>query len=440
MHIKPVLAAPLLALLFSGGLFPQVTGRAVEPRLPAGIAPSPLVQEMIDQVDIDSLSQLAAELTGEQPTTIGGEPYTILTRNSFSGEPVRKAAQYLYEYYQGLGLEVAYHDFDLFGTPQVNVAAEKLGSLAPERVYLITSHYDDAPGGPRAPGADDNASGTVAVMLAAKILPQYDFGCSLRFINFSGEEQGLVGSDQYAKQAFCAREDLRAVLNLDMIAWNTADSPAQMDLHAQPGVPGSLEIARLFMDVTDAYELNLTPELVSPGVGASDHASFWTYDFPAILAIEDLKDFNPNYHTLDDDLNNLGDLTYYTEMVKASLATLAHLGCLVEDGWGTVAGRVTEAHTGAPLAGAWVTVEEPAQGLTRYATTAQDGNYNLEVPAGSLLLSADANGYSASPEVEITISQGQTTVKDVLLMPVAESLNYIPLISRQTNLYPSDCP
>jgi hypothetical protein len=440
MRFRTILIAPLLALIFFGGLSPQVTGQATKLRLTAGIAPSPVVQEMLDQIDVDGVSRLVAELSGEQPVTIGGEPYTIRTRNSFSGEPVRKAAQYLYEYYQGLDLDVAYQDFDLFGTPLVNVTAEKKGSLTPEQVYLITSHYDDAPGGPRAPGADDNASGTAAVMLAAKILPQYDFGCTLRFVNFSGEEQGLVGSAQYAKDAYCAREDLRAVLNLDMIAWNTAGSPPQMELHAQPGVPGSLEIARLFTDVIDAYDLNLLPELISPGIGASDHASFWRYDYPAILAIEDLEDFNPNYHTPDDDMDNLEDLAYYTGMVKGSLATLAHLGCLVEGGWGTVVGTVTEASTGMPLAGAWVTVKEPGRGFTRFATTAQDGSYNLEVPAGTLLFIADANGYSATKEVEITVSQGQTTAMDVQLTPLSESLNYIPLLSKRTTLYPPDCP
>jgi hypothetical protein len=101
---------------------------------------------------------------------------------------------------------------------------------------------------------------------------------------------------------------------------------------------------------------------------------------------------------------------------------------------------VTEASTGMPLDGAWVTVTEQAGGFTRFATTAQDGSYSLEVPASTLLISADANGYSAIQEVEITVSQGQTTAKDVQLTPLTESLNYIPLLSKRTTLYPPDCP
>ena len=52
-----------------------------------------------------------------------------------------------------------------------------------------------------------------------------------------------------------------------------------------------------------AYGLNLVPQVITDGTGASDHASFWNQSYPAILAIEDYNgthDFNPNYHTGDD--------------------------------------------------------------------------------------------------------------------------------------------
>jgi hypothetical protein len=123
----------------------------------------------------------------------------------------------------------------------------------------------------------------------------------------------------------------------------------------------------------------------------------------------------------------------------SSLATLAHLGCLVEDGWGLLRGYY-RGSTGTPLEGAWVTVTEPAGGFNRFATTAQDGSYSLEVPAGTILISADANGYSATQEVEITMLEGQTTTENLQITPLAESLNYIPLISKRTTLYPPDCP
>ena len=68
-------------------------------------------------------------------------------------------------------------------------------------IFLIGAHLDDMPVGPTAPGADDNASGSAAVLVAADILSQYQWGCTLRFAFWTGEEQGLLGSAAYAQRS-----------------------------------------------------------------------------------------------------------------------------------------------------------------------------------------------------------------------------------------------
>jgi hypothetical protein len=394
---------------------------------------------MIDQVDPQAISTLTGDLSGEWPVTIADRAYILETRYTFSGEPIQKAAEYLSEYYQGLGLGVTYQDFTFGSASLSNVVAEKPGSVFAERVFLITSHYDDVPSKPPAPGADDNASGTVGVMLAAKILSEYDFGCTLRFVNFAAEEQGLAGSAHYARQAYCAGEDLRGVINLDMIAWNTSNSPTEMELHAHPSVAGSVELANLYQEVVAAYGLELNPQPGSPVTSFSDHASFWRYGIPAILAIEDLDDFNPNYHTADDRLENL-DLAFAAEMVKASLATLAHLGCLVEEGWGTMAGTTSDATTGGPIAGASISLFNPAWGYT--FSTASDGNgkYSLVALAGVHTLSFDAVGYAPGIIPNVTVIKDQTTLQDTALVPVAESASYLPLVNSGTAVPLPGCP
>jgi hypothetical protein len=389
--------------------------------------PDPLVQFMIDQVETSRIYQLTGSLSGEWPVTIGGQPYTIETRNSRSGEPVQKAAQYLYEFYQRQGLDVSYDSFDLFGHELVNVVAERKGSLFPERLYLITSHYDNAPGGEVAPGADDNASGTVAVMLAAEILSRYDFACTLRFVNFAGEEQGLFGSQAYAGQLSSAGDDVRGVLNLDMIAWNRPDSRPAMDLHASERIPDTLQLAQLFQQVITAYDLDLEPEIIPNGTDRSDHASFWAYDYPAILAIEDFADFNPYYHSTSDQLERLGDLAYFTDMVKASLATLAHLGCLVDPGWGTVSGQVFDQLNGQPLQGAVVSFHNPEAGYTRTVLSDQSGHFQIELPAADHQLDADALGYSPAEIQEISIAKDQEIEVEIHLQPAIERLVFIPV-------------
>lgn len=443
MRINRLLTVGLCLGILLLGFSPGLAGSSPAP--PSFLTgkltePSPLVQEMIDQVDASQVSQLTGDLSGAWTVSIGGEPYTITSRHSRSGESIQKAAQYLLEYYQSLGLSASLQDFAYKEITLSNVVAEKTGSVFPERVFVISSHYDNMPASGLAPGADDNASGTVGVMLAAKILSQYDFGCTLHFANFAAEEQGLYGSSAYTHQAHCAPQDQRGALNLDMIAWNTPGSLPEVELHANPAIPGSTELADLFDQVVDAYDLNLKPTQPSPPTFASDHARFWAFNIPAILVIEDFSDFNPNYHSHKDKLENIPDLAYYTEMVKASLATLAHMGCLVEDGWGTVTGVISDFATGDPIPNAHVILTNPAWGYTFQAISDQDGLFNLPALAGDHLLRADAFQFDSSAEIALTVKAAGNTSQNVSLKPSHEQLYFLPLTGNNSFTPLKGCP
>jgi hypothetical protein len=310
-------------------LRPASTGVAI----PRDIHPDPFVQWMLDAVDTSTIVTYTAALSGEIPATIGGEPYTIFTRHTESGIPLEKATQYAYEHLADLGLDVTYHAWNRSGYSGRNVIGELTGETRPEEIFLISAHLDSTSDLAlvTAPGADDNASGSVAVLVAADILAQYRWDCTLRFALWTGEEQGLLGSYEYARQAHDRGENIAGVLNLDMIAWESDGMPA-LDLHANQALPATLDLATLFVDVVQDYDLNLTPEIIPNGSGASDHASFWNYGYTALLGIEDWRDFNIYYHTTYDQLQYL-DLPYYTAFIKASVGTFAHMtGCLVHAG------------------------------------------------------------------------------------------------------------
>jgi PKD repeat protein len=188
-----------------------------------------------------------------------------------------------------------------------------------------------------APGADDNASGSAAVMLAAKIMKDYAFGRTIRFVFFTGEEQGLLGSDAYAEKMDTENANIVAVLNMDMIGWDQQGGPV-LRLHTRtasnPGYAADKAIADQFIAVVSGYGLSglLTPVIDPDGISASDHYSFWVQGFPGILAIEDdADDFNAYYHTASDKLDKL-NLAYFTNFVKAALGTAAHLSLPVHDG------------------------------------------------------------------------------------------------------------
>lgn len=422
-----------LRLLLPSPMLPAAPGGEIAARgydyqpLPG---PSTTVQQIIAQVDQADVYDYTGGLSGEWAVSIGGSPYTILSRNSYSGTPINRAGQYLYEFYDGLGLDVSYHNFYMDGIQLRNVVAEKRGSVSPERVFMLTAHYDSQPPGAYAPGADDNASGVVGTMMAAEILGGYEFGCTLRFVDFSAEEQGLVGSYYYAQETYCGGEQVEGVLNLDMLAWNTQGSSTYMDLHARSSVPGSMDIAYLFGDVVSTYGLNLNPVIESNGTNRSDHARFWAYNVPSILAIEAFGDFNPYYHTTNDRLDRLKDMPYYTAMVKASIATFAHMGCLLEDGTGTVTGAITDDTTGQPVPYALVAFASPDWPYSVTARADANGIYTQEVAPGTHDLMILAPGYDAVEIAGVTATGGGTTVQDAAMSPGGGGFHYMPLIRR----------
>ncbi|MBN1136638.1 MAG: M28 family peptidase [Anaerolineae bacterium] len=390
--------------------------------LPTSITPDPMIQMMIDQVDQATVYDYTGGLSGEWPVDIGGAPYTIVTRHTTSGAPIQQATQFVYEHLEGLGLDVEYHYWSSGGYSGRNVIGERLGSMNPDNIFIICAHVDDMPSGPIAPGADDNASGTVAVLMAADILTQYQWGCTLRFALWTGEEQGLLGSHAYAQAAYNAGENIVGVLNFDMIAWDELYGP-DIDLHADSDLPETLVLAQLFADVVDAYELNLIPEIIANGTGASDHASFWDYSYTAILGIEDYypnyHDFNDYYHTVNDKLQYL-NMPYYTQFVKAAVGAFAHMtGCLIPTGLGTLDGHVTAASGGAPIEGATVTAQNAA-GNTFTDTTDATGYYTRTLLSGTYTVTAEAYGYLPATVTGVEVVTDTVTTLDIEMTALPE--------------------
>lgn len=293
---------------------------------PAAVVADSATAALIGQLSTTMIEDLEKAITGVVATQIGGSSYTILSRNTYSGTPIQKATQYAFEHFQAMGLSVSYHTWG--GSSYPNVIAQQTGVAQPGVVYVICAHLDDMPSGAIAPGADDNASGSSAVLAAAQLISESDFyyDPTLIFALWTGEEQGLVGSDYWAGLASSSGMNIQGVLNLDMIAYNTTGSAPVLDLHAHSALPATVALANLFSDVVGAYGLDLAPQvLVDNYLGDySDNASFWDRGYSAILAIEDGDDLTPYYHTAADTLATL-NLPYFTAFARASLGTFLHL-------------------------------------------------------------------------------------------------------------------
>jgi hypothetical protein len=318
-----------------GNLVPADSDRPAGIELPAdtnhtALNPDPTVQGMLNQVQSSTLSAYVSGLSGEAAVTIGGAPFTLDTRSTTSATYIEKATQYAYEHFQSMGLAVSYHTWQYNSGQRRNVVAEQPGSDA-TCLYLLTAHLDDTSQKPNtnAPGADDNASGTAGVLAAADILSHYDFICTLRYVLFTGEEQDLLGSWEYAQEAAQRGDPILGVLNLDMIAYNTPASPATIEMDIRSGPQGDPDraLTTLVSNVIQAYQLNLTALVYASDDDGSDHYSFWEAGYPAVEVIEDWDDHSPYYHTTSDTLSTL-NLPYFTAYVKAMLGTMAHLGQL----------------------------------------------------------------------------------------------------------------
>jgi hypothetical protein len=420
--LLPVLLAGVALLIFL-----VATAFAAPASLPETVVYNPVVADIIAQVTTPTLTYELAGLTGEQPVTVAGVAYTITSRNLLQTESLSMATRYVYEQFSETGLDVAYREYEWGDYRWRNVVAEKQGLVDAGEIYLITAHLDDMPEGPLAPGADDNASGSVAVMMVARLLAAHPFAYTVRFVLFTGEEYGLLGSDAYAADCAARGENIRGVINLDMIGYNTG-RPVH-DVYAlsgdDPGAPESRHLAELFLEVTALYALNLVPHSMVidfyPLVGGSDQWSFLERGYPAILVSENYSggDFNPHYHQISDTLSIL-NLDYHADLTRASIATVAHLAyVLPSEDVGRLSGVVYDRATDQPISEATVAALWPMYHYTFTALTDVGGVYSMSLPAGEYALTALSPHLDYYPAaVTVTIAAGGTVTQNLALEPL----------------------
>src|SRR5581483_6785452 len=117
-------------------------------------------------------------------------------------------------------------------TEMANVYAVLRGTdpESAKRIYLVTGHYDSRASDTLdtqsfAPGANDDASGTAVSLECARVLSNYKFPATLIFLTVAGEEQGLIGSDHFARMAREQGWQIEGVLNNDIVGGDR--SPGQ---------------------------------------------------------------------------------------------------------------------------------------------------------------------------------------------------------------------
>jgi hypothetical protein len=227
--------------------------------------------------------------------------------------------------------------------PAENIIATLEGNGRLGGAYIVCAHYDATASNSAhddsfafwwcqndAPGADDNATGVATVLETARVLAGsgLEFPFDIRFILFTAEELGLVGSDVYADSVAAAGDTIYGVINVDMIAYkpNAAD-PDTCHLVTNDS---SVWLADWLLDTVDEYDGSF-PSFESVRIDSpllySDHGSFWIKGYDGLVAIEhwNPRDRNPYYHTVNDRFSTVhaSQLASTTRLVAGGMARLA---------------------------------------------------------------------------------------------------------------------
>ncbi len=243
------------------------------------------------------------------------------TRYTYS-DSIIPAGQWIYDQYVSFGYtNVKFDTFYLNNQPHRNIIVTKPGLIYPDSVIMLGGHFDSIVSGSGtnpfnyAPGADDNASGAMAAIEAARVLAYDKFAATIKFAAWDAEEVGLVGSEEYSDKASDNNEPISLYINFDMIGNVSPQYNVNIYSNEQ-----TMPLAELTAEIAKLYTA-LSPYI--PGnIGGSDHRPFQLNGYPAFVINEDVE--SPNYHRPSDVTNNL-DFEYMREVVKMAVATTVFL-------------------------------------------------------------------------------------------------------------------
>ncbi|WP_375767654.1 M28 family peptidase [Archangium gephyra] len=238
---------------------------------------------------------------------------------------------------ESLGLRVQRHDASNGGPfTTSNIIAELPGTTRPWEVVLVGAHFDAFYG-----GADDNSTGVAAVLELARVLSQYRFERTIRFVGFDLEELGLVGSGRYVEEALGPDQIVASVV-FDCIGYYSPvpgsqrsipglPSPSSGDFLAVIGNDVSTRRASELYALNEALQLTNVVPILAPADGASpvggnlmrsDHTPFWLTGRDALFLTDTANFRNPNYHQKTDTVDTL-DPVSFRRTVQVSAAALA---------------------------------------------------------------------------------------------------------------------
>ena len=257
---------------------------------------------------------------------------TIGERNLRTYDKLCDAADYIEAEYKSYGYKPARQTYQVHGRDCFNLDVQIKGTKSPSEVVIIGAHYDSVVG---TPGANDNGSGTAAMLFLAKHFAKSKPERSLRFVAWTNEEppyfqnRGLMGSWVYAEKCRQEKQDIVAVLSLETMGFYTdaedsQDYPKPLNLFFPStgnfvGFVANTKSRSLQRKVIKTFRQHakIPSEGASlpgslPGVGWSDHWSFWQEDYAGLMVTDTAPFRYPHYHKATDTPDKIN----FPEMAK----------------------------------------------------------------------------------------------------------------------------
>jgi hypothetical protein len=248
-------------------------------------------------------------------------------------------------------------------TTLTNVVATLKGTTVPERVYLVSGHYDTMCSSPTdgkcdAPGANDDGSGTATVIELARVMSKRKFDATIIFVTVAGEEQGLLGSTHFAQQASEKKMNIEGMFTNDIVGGVTSqkNSPNRNKVRVfSEGVPSdetpqqantrrsvggendspSRELARFIKEQSDRYLKNFKVWMIyrrDRYLRGGDHIPFLERGYTAVRITEADEDYTHQHQNVRTengvfygDTPEYVDFEYTANVARVNLIALASL-------------------------------------------------------------------------------------------------------------------
>ena len=231
------------------------------------------------------------------------------------------------------------------------------------RTYIVSGHYDSMCNSPTdatcdAPGANDDASGTAAVLEMARVMAKYEFDATIIFMAVAGEEQGLLGSTHAAEQAKQTDMDVEAMFTNDIIGSSLGGNGVRdartvrvfsegvpsnekpEEANVRRGVGGendsaARQLARFIKETGEHYLPGMRVMMVyrrDRYLRGGDHIPFLERGFAAVRFTETNEDYRHQHQNvrIEDgvqygDLPQFDDFKYIADVARVNAASLAAL-------------------------------------------------------------------------------------------------------------------